>query len=132
MEYLSYYGSIFYPSNLGRFSSLFLGLFDREDYNFPHSQSFAWTGRNTFGTTSCFGEKGLKIWPDVFRNDNCEQKKHFLLCKMSPASHFFLFEKGEKNCMKLFTVVVTKHFGKLSVPLLVPDAFSRTRTVQLS
>ena len=53
------------------------------------------TGRNTFGT--CFGETGLKIRPDVFRHDNCEQKKHFLLCKMSPASHFFLFEKGEKN-----------------------------------
>ncbi len=29
--------------------------------------------------------------------DNGEQKKHVLLCKMSPASHFFLFEKGEKN-----------------------------------
>jgi hypothetical protein len=26
----------------------------------------------------------------------CEQKKHDLLCKMSPASHFFLFEKGEQ------------------------------------
>ena len=52
-------------------------------------------GRNTFGT--CFGETGLKIRPDVFRHDNCEQKKHVLLCKMSPASHFFLFEKGEKN-----------------------------------
>jgi hypothetical protein len=52
-------------------------------------------GRNTFGT--CFGETGLKIWPDVFRHDNCEQKKPVLLCKMSPASHFFLFEKGKKN-----------------------------------
>ena len=52
-------------------------------------------GRNTSGT--CFGETGLKIRPDVFRHDNCEQKKHVLLCKMSPASHFFLFEKGEKN-----------------------------------
>ena len=52
-------------------------------------------GRNTFGT--CFGETGLKIRPDVFCHDNCEQKKHVLLCKMSPASHFFLFEKGEKN-----------------------------------
>ena len=31
---------------------------------------------------------------------NCEQKKHVLLCEMSPASHFFLFEKGEKNYMK--------------------------------
>ena len=49
---------------------------------------------------------------------------------MSPASHFFLFEKGEKNNKwNLFTVAVKKHFGKLSVPLLVPDAFSRTRTV---
>jgi hypothetical protein len=56
-----------------------------------HSES----GRNTSGT--CFGETGLKIRPDVFRHDNCEQKKHVLLCKMSPASHFFLFEKGEKN-----------------------------------
>jgi len=55
-------------------------------------------GRNTFGT--CFGETGLKIWPDVFCHDNCEQKKHVLLCKMSPASHFFLFDKGEKNYMK--------------------------------
>ena len=55
-------------------------------------------GRNTFGT--CFGEMGLKIRPDVFRHDNCEQKKHVLLCKMSPASHFFLFEKGKKNYMK--------------------------------
>ena len=36
----------------------------------------------------------------MFRHDNCEQKKHILLCKMSPASHFFLFEKGEKNYMK--------------------------------
>jgi len=52
-------------------------------------------GRNTFGT--CFGEMGLKIRPDVFCHDNGEQKKHVLLCKMSPASHFFLFEKGEKN-----------------------------------
>jgi len=52
-------------------------------------------GRNMFGT--CFGETGLKIRPDVFRHDNCEQKKHVLLCKMSPASHFFLFEKGKKN-----------------------------------
>ena len=52
-------------------------------------------GRNTSGT--CFGETGLKIRPDVFRHDNCEQKRHVLLCKMSPASHFFLFEKGEKN-----------------------------------
>jgi len=34
-------------------------------------------GRNTFGT--CFGETGLKIRPDVFRHDNCEQKKHVLL-----------------------------------------------------
>jgi len=41
--------------------------------------------RNMFGT--CFGETGLKIRPDVFRHDNCEQKKHVLLCKMSPASH---------------------------------------------
>ena len=56
------------------------------------------TGRNTFGT--CFGETGLKIRPDVFRHDNWEQKKHVLLCKMSPASHFFLFEKGEKKVMK--------------------------------
>jgi hypothetical protein len=52
-------------------------------------------GRNTFGT--CFRETGLKIRPDVFRHDNCEQKKHVLLCKMSPASYFFLFKKGEKN-----------------------------------
>jgi hypothetical protein len=52
-------------------------------------------GRNTFGT--CFGETGLKIRPDVFCHNNGEQKKHVLLCKMSPASHFFLFEKGEKN-----------------------------------
>ena len=52
-------------------------------------------GRNMFGT--CFGETGLKIRPDVFCHDNGEQKKHVLLCKMSPASHFFLFEKGEKN-----------------------------------
>ncbi len=51
-------------------------------------------GRNTFRT--CFGETGLKIRPDVFRHDDCEQKKHILLCKMSPASHFFLFEKGKK------------------------------------
>ena len=29
----------------------------------------------------------------------------------------------------MFTVVVKKHFGNLSVPLLVPDAFSRIRTV---
>jgi len=43
---------------------------------------------------------GVKIRPDVFRHDNCEQKKHVLLCKMSPASHFFLFEKGEKIYMK--------------------------------
>ncbi len=28
---------------------------------------------------------------------HCEQKKHVLLCKMNPASHFYLFEKGEKN-----------------------------------
>ena len=28
-------------------------------------------GRNTFET--CFGETGLKIRPDVFRHDNCEQ-----------------------------------------------------------
>ena len=53
------------------------------------------SGRNTFGT--CFGETGLKIRPDVFRHDDCVQKKHVLLCKMIPASHFFLFEKGEKN-----------------------------------
>ncbi len=55
-------------------------------------------GRKTFGT--CFGEMGLKIRPDVFRHNNWEQKKHVLLCKMSPASHFFLFEKGEKKYMK--------------------------------
>jgi len=60
------------------------------------STSRASHGRNTFGT--CFGETGLKVRPDVFRHDNnCEQKKHVLLCKMSPASHFFLFEKGETN-----------------------------------
>ncbi len=53
------------------------------------------TGRNTFGT--CFGETGLKIRPDVLCHDNGEQKKNVLLCKMSPAFHFFLFEKGEKN-----------------------------------
>jgi len=45
-------------------------------------------GRNTFGT--CFGETGLKIRPDVFHHDNCEQKKHVLLCKMIPASFSFL------------------------------------------
>ncbi len=28
--------------------------------------------RNTFGT-NCFGETGLKIRPEVFRHDNCEQ-----------------------------------------------------------
>jgi len=57
---------------------------------------FTTTGRNTSGT--CFGETGLKIRPDVlFHHNNCEQKKHVLLCKMSPASHFFLFEKGENN-----------------------------------
>ena len=36
----------------------------------------------------------------MIRHDKCEQKKHVLLCKMSPASHFFLFEKGEKKYMK--------------------------------
>jgi len=29
-------------------------------------------GRNTFGT-NCFGGTGLKIRPEVFRHDNCEQ-----------------------------------------------------------
>ena len=73
------------------------------------------TGRITLGT--CFGETGLKIRPDVFRQDNCEQKKHVLLCKMSPASHFFLFEKGEKNNKwNLFTVVVKKHFRQTFCP----------------
>jgi len=62
---------------------------------FPISCHLLMSGRNTFGT--CFGETGLKIRPDMFRHDNCEQKRHVLLCKMSPASHFFLFEKGEKN-----------------------------------
>jgi len=60
--------------------------------------AFCCVRRNTFGT--CFGEMGLKIRADVFRHDNCEQKKHVLLCKMSPASYFFLIEKGEKNYMK--------------------------------
>ena len=86
------------------------------------------TGRNTFGT--CFGETGLKIRPDVFRHDNSEQKKHFLLCKMSPASHFFLFEKGEKNNNEICSQLLWRNtLGRLSVPLLVPDAFSRTQTV---
>jgi len=54
-----------------------------------------WLWKKHVGT--CFGETGLKIWPDVFRHDNCEQKKHALLCKMSPTSHFFLFEKAKKK-----------------------------------
>ena len=86
------------------------------------------SGRNTFGT--CFGETGLKILPDVFRHDDCEQKKHVLLCKMIPASHFFLFEKGEKNNNEICSQLLWRNtLGRLSVPLLVPGAFSRTRTV---
>ena len=73
----------------------FLGdaRFDLQINNIPHGSED--TGRNTFGT--CFGETGLKIRPDVFRHDNCEQKKHVLLCKMSPASHFFLLRKAKKK-----------------------------------
>ncbi len=37
-------------------------------------------------------------------------KKHVLLCKMSPTSHFFLLRKVNKsNQINLFTVVVKKH-----------------------
>ena len=36
-------------------------------------------GRNTFGT-SCFGEIGLKIWPDVFCHDNCDVNSSLKLC----------------------------------------------------
>jgi len=59
-----------------------------------HGGAMVRYGRSTFGT--CLGEAGLKIRPDVFRHDNGEQKKHVLLCKMSPAFRFFLFEKGKK------------------------------------
>ncbi len=83
-------------------------------------------GRNTFGT--CFGETGLKIRPVVFRHDNCEQKKHILLCKMSPASHFFFFEKGEKNYMKSVHSCREETLWQTFCPTF-PDAFSRTQTV---
>ncbi len=44
-------------------------------------------------------------------------KKHVLLCKMSPASHFFFFEKGKKNNIRnLFTIVVKKHFWQTFCP----------------
>ena len=47
-------------------------------------------GRNTFGT--CYGETGLKIQPDVFRHDNCEQ---FTLNR-ALFFHFFT-KKGVQN-----------------------------------
>ena len=49
---------------------------------------------------------------------------------MIPASHFFLFEKGEKNNNEICSQLLWRNtLGRLSVPLLVPDAFSRTQTV---
>ncbi len=85
------------------------------------------TGRNTFGT--CFGEMGLKIRPDVFCHDNCEQKKHVLLCKMSPASHFFLFEKGEKNYMKSVNSCREETLWQTFCPTSCSRCISRTWTV---
>ncbi len=53
-----------------------------------------------------------------------------LLRKMSPASHFFFFEKVEKNNDNKSVHSCRRYTsGKLSVPLLVPDVFSRNRTV---
>jgi hypothetical protein len=49
----------------------------------PHERTL--TGTNTFGT--CFGETGLKIRPDVFRHDNCEQFFELYL------STFFIFSQ---------------------------------------
>ncbi len=42
----------------------------------------------------------------------------FLLCKMSPASHFFFMRKAKKNndIFNLFTVVVKKHFRQTLSP----------------
>ncbi len=69
-------------------------------------------------------------WGVVGRRIGSQSRWFLEQSKMSPASYFFLFEKGEKdNKWNLFTVVVKKHLGKLSVPLLVPDVLSRTRTV---
>jgi len=60
-----------------------------------HMGIFQYRGRNTFGT--CFGETGLKIWPDVFRcHNNCEQSFEALY-----VSTIFSFshkkEKGSKE-----------------------------------
>jgi len=48
-------------------------------------------GRNTFRT--CFGETGLKIGPDVFRYDNCEQ--FFEALYLSIFFHFLTKKKRE-------------------------------------
>ena len=87
---------------------------DFKTFGSTQHNRYEFTGRNTFGT--CFGETGLKIRPDVFRHDDCEQKKHVLLCKMSPTSYFFLFEKAKKIIWNLFTVVVKKHFRQTFCP----------------
>ena len=58
------------------------------------------------------------------------QEETRLLCKMSPTSHFFFFEKVEKNNdNKSVHSCQRNTSGKLSVSLLVPDVFSRNRTV---
>ncbi len=49
---------------------------------------------------------------------------------MSPASHFFFFEKVEKNNDNKSVHSCRRNTsGKLLVPLLVPDVFSRNRAV---
>ena len=55
------------------------------------SQRRGASGRNTFGT--CFGETGLKIRPDVFRHDNCEQ----LFEALYLTTIFFIFSQKNKG-----------------------------------
>ncbi len=54
-------------------------------------------------------------------------KKHVLLCKIYSPFSFLLYETGEKK-LQICSSSWRNTSGKLSVPLLVPGVFSRTRT----
>ncbi len=75
------------------------------------------------------GKRDWKYGQACFVTTTVNRRNTFCCVKWVPLLISSFLRKAKKIIWNLFTVVVKKHFGKLSVPLLVPDAFSRTRTV---
>ena len=75
------------------------------------------------------GKRDWKYGQTCFVTTTVNRRNTFCCVKWVPLLISSFLRKAKKSIWNLFTVVVKKHFGKLSVPLLVPDAFSRTRTV---